>query len=167
MTTMIEKTIEVEVPVHTAYNQWTQFESFPQFMEGVEAVEQIDDTHLHWKASIGGVSREWNAEIVQQVPDERVSWRATEGKTNMGTVSFHPKDHHAGADAATIVTLALEWEPDGVAEKIGDALNIVDKRAESDLERFKSLIESQGSESGGWRGEVHPGDAQQGAGTTS
>jgi hypothetical protein len=46
----ITESIEVDVPVSTAYNQWTQFEDFPLFMEGVEHVEQLDDTRLHWVA---------------------------------------------------------------------------------------------------------------------
>jgi uncharacterized membrane protein len=149
----IEKSIEVDVPVRTVYDQWTQFESFPRFMAGVESVRQLDDTHLHWKAEIAGVSREWDAEIVDQTPDERVTWRSTDGTTNAGTVSF------AAADAGTRVTLRLEFAPEGIVEKVGDALNLVDRRAEGDLERFKEFIESRGAETGAWRGDVRPGDA--------
>jgi uncharacterized membrane protein len=146
----IEKSIDIDVPVTTAYDQWTQFESFPHFMEGVEAVTQLDDKRLHWKAEIGGVTREWDAEIVDQTPDERVTWRALDGTKNDGTVSF------AASDGGTRVTLRLEYEPDGVVEKAGDALNLVDRRVEGDLERFKDFIESRGAETGGWRGEVDP-----------
>jgi uncharacterized membrane protein len=149
----IEKSIEVGVPVRTVYDQWTQFESFPRFMEGVESVRQLDDTHLHWKAEIAGVSREWDAEVVDQTPDERVTWRSTDGTTNAGTVSF------AAAGPGTRVTLRLEFEPEGIVEKAGDALNVVDRRAEGDLERFKEFIESRGTETGAWRGDVRPGDA--------
>jgi uncharacterized membrane protein len=151
----IEKTIDVEVPVRTAYDQWTQFESFPQFMEGVEQVRQLDDTHVHWKAEIGGFTREWDAEIVDQIPDERVTWRSTDGTTNQGTVSFAP-----GAPGApgTRVTLRLEFEPEGIVEKAGDVLGIVERRAEGDLERFKSFIEMRGVESGQWRGEINPSE---------
>jgi len=148
----IEKTIEVDVPVSTAYDQWTQFESFPEFMSGVEDVRQIDDTHLHWKAEIAGVTREWDAEIVDQTPDERVTWRSTDGTTNSGTVSFAP------GPAGTRVTLRLEFEPDGVVEKVADVLNLADRRAEGDLERFKAFIEDRGQETGAWRGDVGPGD---------
>jgi uncharacterized membrane protein len=50
----VVESIDVKVPVSTAYNQWTQFEEFPQFMEGVKSVTQTDDTHLHWVAEIAG-----------------------------------------------------------------------------------------------------------------
>lgn len=148
----IEKSTTVEVPRRTAYDQWTQFESFPKFMEGVESVKQLDDKHLHWKAEIGGVTREWDAEIVDQTPDERVSWRALEGAKNDGTVSFAPEPQ----TGATRVTLRIEFEPEGMAEKVGDALNIVDRRVQKDLDSFKEFIEARGTETGAWRGEVKP-----------
>jgi len=145
----IEHSIEVEVPVRTAYNQWTQFEEFPQFMEGVESVRQSDDRHLHWVADIGGVRREWDAEITEQHPDERVAWRATSGTSNAGVVTFHRLD----ADRTKIM-LQLEVDPDGFVEQAGDRLGFVSRRAESDLERFKEFIEARGRETGAWRGEV-------------
>ena len=148
---VIEKSIEVEVPVRTAYDQWTQFESFPKFMGGVEHVRQVDYRRLHWKAEIGGVVREWDAEIVDQLPDDRVTWRSTSGTTHQGTVSF--AEEGAGR---TRVTLRLEYQPEGAAEKAGDVLNIVDRRIEGDLERFKDFIESRGTETGAWRGEIRP-----------
>jgi uncharacterized membrane protein len=148
----IEKTTRVDVPVRTAYDQWTQFESFPQFMEGVESVRQVDDKHLHWKAKIGGVTREWDAEIVDQTPDERITWRAVDGTKNDGTVSFAPRS----MEDATEVTLRVEYEPDGFVEKTGDMLNVVERRVEGDLERFKEFIEARGAETGQWRGEVKP-----------
>ncbi len=147
----IEKSVDVAVPVSTAYDQWTQFESFPHFMEGVESVTQIDDKTLHWKAEIGGVTREWDAEIVDQTPDERITWRAVEGAQNDGTVSFAS----SGADN-TRITLRLDFEPEGMVEKAGDALNVVDRRVAGDLDRFKEFIESRGTETGAWRGEVNP-----------
>ena len=149
MTTQVEKSTEVAVPVSTAYNQWTQFEEFPQFMGGVREVRQLDERRLHWVAEIAGVRREWEAEIIEQVPDQKVAWAATEGATNAGAVFFTS----LGADR-TMVRLHLEYEPEGLVEKVGDTLNIVEKQAESDLEKFKSFIEGKGVESGGWRGEV-------------
>jgi len=149
----IEKSISVDVPVRTAYDQWTQFESFPSFMGGVEEVRQLDDKHLHWKASIAGVTREWDAEIVDQTPDERITWRAVDGTTNAGTVSF------ASEGTGSKVTLRLEFEPEGIVEKAGDALHLVERRATSDLEHFKEMIESEPGATGGWRGEVNPGDS--------
>ena len=149
MTTTVEKTVEVDVPVRTVYNQWTQFEEFPQFMGGVEQVEQLDERTMHWVAQIAGVRREWNATVLEQVPDEKVAWAATEGATNAGAVYFAPV-----GPARTRVTLHLEYEPEGLVEKAGDALNVVERQAEADLERFKAFIESRGAETGSWRGAV-------------
>jgi len=145
----IEESIEVQVPVRTAYNQWTQFEEFPQFMEGVEEVRQLDDTHLHWKADIGGQEREWDAEITEQHPDERVAWRSTEGAQHAGVVTFH----RIGDEQARVM-LQLDVEPEGITEQVGDKLGFVKRRVKGDLERFKDLIESRGRETGAWRGEV-------------
>ena len=145
----IEKSVEVDVPVSTAYNQWTQFEEFPSFMNGVEAVKQLDETHLHWVASIGGHREEWDAEITEQIPDERVAWKATSGKGNAGVVTFHQLD-----DNRTKVMLQLDWESEGMVEALGALLGRDDRAVKGDLERFKELVEKQGSESGAWRGEV-------------
>jgi uncharacterized membrane protein len=145
----VEKSIDVNVPVHVAYNQWTQFESFPQFMKGVEEVRQLDDTHLHWKARILGKEVEWDAEIVEQVPDQRIAWRATGGRTNAGVVTFHRL-----SDDTTRVMLQLEADPEDAIEKVGDALGLFERRVEDDLKRFKEFIESRGTETGAWRGEV-------------
>ncbi len=149
MTTKVEKTVTVNVPISTAYNQWTQFEDFPQFMGGVSQVEQLDDKRLHWVAEIGGVKREWYATILEQRPDEKIAWAATEGATNAGAVYFAS----AGV-GQTSVTLELEYEPEGLLEKAADQLNIVERQAESDLEKFKTFIESRNDETGAWRGDV-------------
>src|SRR5918998_3238492 len=135
MTTKVERSIQVDVPVSTAYNQWTQFEDFPHFMGGVKEVRQLDDRRLHWVAEIAGVRREWEAAIIEQVPDQKVAWAATGGATNAGAVRFRP----AGS-GATLVYLTLEYEPEGLVEQAGDKLGIVGRQARSDLERFKSLI---------------------------
>jgi uncharacterized membrane protein len=146
----IEKSVEVMVPVRTAYNQWTQFEQFPRFMEGVEQVRQLTDTRVHWVAEIAGQRREWDAEITEQVPDQRIAWRSTEGATNAGVVTFHRLD-----DEKSRVMLQLEFEPEGAVEQAGDKLGMIKGKAKSDLKRFKTFIESQGRESGAWRGEVN------------
>src|SRR5215212_9599242 len=153
MTTKVEKSIEVGVPVSTAYDQWTQFEDFPYFMGGVSEVKQLDDATLHWVAEIGGVKREWDATILEQVPNEKIAWAATEGATNAGAVYFAP----AGPEKTT-VSLHLEYEPEGAVEKAGDAAGIVERRAKADLAKFKSVIEDAGYASGAWRGNV-PGAA--------
>lgn len=146
----VEKSIVVDVPVRTAYNQWTQFEEFPQFMEGIEEVRQEGDTHTHWRANIAFKEVEWDADITEQTPDQRVSWRSTTGAHNAGTVSFEPQ----GADR-TNVTLRLEYEPEGFFESVGSALGVVNSRVQGDLERFKEFIERRGGETGAWRGEIH------------
>jgi uncharacterized membrane protein len=145
----IEKSIEVNVPVRTAYNQWTQFEEFPRFMEGVKEVNQLDDTHLHWKAAIAGQQKEWDAEITEQTPDQRIAWTSRGGAINGGVVTFHRL-----SDARSKVMLQLEYAPQGVAENVGDALGVVSLRVQGDLERFKEFIENRGRETGAWRGQV-------------
>ncbi|SNS51468.1 Polyketide cyclase / dehydrase and lipid transport [Geodermatophilus saharensis] len=150
MTTKVEKSIQVDVPVRTAYDQWTQFEDFPHFMGGVKEVRQLDDRRLHWVAEIAGVRRQWEAAVLEQVPDQKVAWAATGGATNAGAVRFEP----AGA-GSTIVYLELEYEPEGLVEQVGDKLGIVERQVRSDLERFKALVESQGYASGAWRGSIN------------
>jgi len=157
MSTRVEKTITVNVPVSQAYNQWTQFEDFPHFMDGVKSVTQLSDDRLAWVAEIAGVRRQWEAQILEQVPDEKVVWAATEGATNAGAVTFQ----NIGREQCT-VTLVLDYEPEGLVETAGDALNIVGHRAETDLERFKVYIESEGHATGAWRGTV----GEDGAGVT-
>lgn len=146
----IEKSIIVDVPVRTAYNQWTQFESFPQFMEGVEEVRQLGDKNTHWKAQIAGKTEEWDAEIVEQTPDRVVAWRSLNGAYNAGTVRFEPM----GANQ-TKLSLRLDYQTDGAVEKAGDAMGFVERRVKGDLERFKKFIEKRGVETGAWRGEIH------------
>ncbi|MEV8596262.1 SRPBCC family protein [Streptomyces sp. NPDC052013] len=149
----VKETVEVEVPVHTAYNQWTQFEEFPQFMEGVEKITQIDDRHNHWTTKIGGVRREFDTEIVDQLPDERITWRTISGDVHQkGSVRFQRVD-----DTHTRVELVMDVEPSGVAEKAADMMGTIDRRVKGDMRRFKDFIEHQGGESGGWRGRITPG----------
>ena len=150
MATQVEKSIEVEVPVRTAYDQWTQFEDFPQFMSGVDEVRQVGDSLMHWVAQIAGVRREWDAAVLEQVPDSKVAWAATTGATNAGAVYFQSL-----SPDRTLVRLNLEYEPEGLVEKVGDFLNVVQRQAEGDLERFKQFIESRGTATGGWRGGVN------------
>jgi uncharacterized membrane protein len=148
MASMTES-IDVEVPIRTAYNQWTQFAEFPNFMEGVEEVSQLDETHTHWNTNIGGVKREFDATITEQNPDERVAWKSTDGTTHAGVVTFHKLD-----DAKTRVTVQIDWQPEGLVEHAGSALGFDDRRLRGDLDRFKTFIEKRGAETGSWRGEV-------------
>jgi uncharacterized membrane protein len=146
---LIERSIEIDVPVRTAYNQWTQFEEFPQFMEGVKQVKQLDDKHLFWKAEIGGKEKEWKARITEQIPDERIAWTSESGAMTAGVVTFHRL-----SDAKSKVMLQLEYQPQGIVENVGDAVGVVTQRVQGDLERFKNYIENRGRESGAWRGTV-------------
>jgi uncharacterized membrane protein len=141
--------IEVDVPLSTAYNQWTQFEDFPKFMEGVREVRQIDDTHLHWRAEIAGKEQEWDAEITHQIPDRRIAWRSTSGARNEGCVTFEPL-----SDSRTRIELRIDYEPRGAVETLGGAVGAVDMRVGGDLRRFRSFIEERGQETGAWRGTV-------------
>lgn len=149
----IEQSIEVNVPVSTAYNQWTQFEEFPEFMEGVEQVQQLDDKRLHWVAEVAGHRHEWDAEIYEQIPDQRIAWRSISGIQNEGIVRFEalPENH-------TRVHVHIRYEPSGAAEKIGTALGVASARVKGDLKRFKEFIESHGTATGAWRGEIHGGE---------
>ena len=155
----ITKSIDVNVPVRVAYNQWTQFEDFPHFMEGVEAVQQLDNKRLHWKANIAGKTEEWDAVITEQEPDMRVAWTSTTGAHNAGVVTFHKLDDHK-----TRVTLQMDYDPEGVVENVGDKLGFVGRRVEGDLERFKKFIEGRGQATGAWRGEIKDSQVKKPAG---
>jgi uncharacterized membrane protein len=144
--------IEVEAPLSTVYNQWTQFQTFPQFMGGVEEVRQLDDTHLHWVVNVHGQRREFDAEITEQHPDERVAWKSTDGKTHAGVITFHRLNDHT-----TRVTAQIDWEPEGIAEKAGAAVGVDDRQVKADLARFKEFIEKHPGETGAWRGDVQTG----------
>jgi uncharacterized membrane protein len=147
--TTIEESVEVNVPVSTAYNQWTQFEDFPKYMKGVCEVRQLDDTHLHWRARIGGKEEQWDAEITEQIPDQRIAWRSTSGAENAGVLTFHKI-----SDSTTRIMLQMDYGPKGFMEGLGDALGAVKIRTRGDLKRFKKFIEDRGTETGAWRGSV-------------
>lgn len=144
-----EHSIDVNVPVRTAYNQWTQFEEFPRFMEGIESVTQITDTLIHWKAEIAGKTEEWDARITEQSPDQRIAWTSTNGAKHGGVVTFHHID-----DNQSRIMLQIDYDPEGFVENVGAALGIVERRMAGDMKRFKEFIESRGVETGAWRGEV-------------
>jgi uncharacterized membrane protein len=146
----VEESIEVRVPVHTAYNQWTQFEDFPRFMDGVERIEQRTDTLTHWVTKVAGQERVFDAEITEQIPDERVAWTTVNGEARQaGVVTFHRIQ-----DDTTKVMLQLEFDPSGLTETVGDKLGFVQRQVSGDLRRFKQFMETRGSETGAWRGEV-------------
>jgi len=145
----IVKFINVNRDVRTVYNQYTQFEEFPRFMKGVESVKQLNDRMLHWVTEIGGVHREFDAEITEQIPDKRIAWRSVDGKLHAGVVTFHRI-----SDDETRVTVQMSYDPEGFVENLGDALGVVENQVEGDLERFKAFIESRGQETGAWRGNI-------------
>jgi uncharacterized membrane protein len=148
-TSSVEESIEANVPVKTAYNQWTQFEDFPKFMENVIEVKQLDDKHLHWRAKVAGMEKEWDAEIIEQVPDMRIAWHSVTGPRHGGVVTFQKI-----ADNATRIMLRMHYEPEGAQEKLGDALGAVRMEVRRSLERFKDMLEQRGSETGAWRGKI-------------
>jgi uncharacterized membrane protein len=149
----ISETIEVAAPVSAVYNQWTQFEDFPLFMEGVDHVQQLDDTRLHWTATVAGRSAEWDAKILEQHPDRQISWISEDGKATRGNVAFEQR-----GPERTLVTLSMSYKAEGMAEALGSAAGLDSRRIRGDLERFKELIEGRGAETGGWRGEIKEGD---------
>jgi uncharacterized membrane protein len=147
--TTVEKSIDVDAPIRQVYDQWTQFESFPEFMGGVESITQTDDRHTHWVTSVDGVKREFDAEITEQHPEERVAWKSTDGKSHAGVVTFHKI-----SDTTTRVMVQIDWQPEGLVEKLGAATGFDDRQVKGDLDRFKTFIESRGTATGSWRGEV-------------
>jgi uncharacterized membrane protein len=158
----IQKDTVVDVPVEVAYDQWTQFESFPQFMDGVKEVVQLDEKTLRWQANIGGKDEEWEAEITEQTPNKVIAWRSTTGTPNAGTVRFEP----IGQDK-TKIFLEISYEPRDTAEKVGDALGVLDRRVSGDLDRFKKFIEKRQAPTGAWRGEIHGGQVEPRGGNSS
>jgi carbon monoxide dehydrogenase subunit G len=159
MSDVIES-VDVHVPISTAYNQWTQFESFPAFMDGVESISQTDARHTHWVTKVGGVHREFDAEITEQHPDERIAWKSTGGDTgHAGVVTFHRL-----GDNDTRVTVQLAWQPQGLVEKAGSMLGMDSHQVKADTARFKTFIEQRGTETGQWRGDKPaPGTQDAGA----
>ena len=153
--TDVKATVDVNQPVTTVYNQWTQFEEFPRFMEGVESVVQEDDATLVWRAQVAGIERTWRSRITEQEPDQSIAWMSTEGTRNNGRVTFESL-----GPQMTRVKLALDIEPDDLVEKVGDALGIIDRRAQGDLDRFRDFIEARSAETGAWRGEIRDGNVE-------
>lgn len=152
----VEKSVEVNVPVTTAYNQWTQFEEFPRFMEGVREVRQLDDSRLYWKAEVGGREKEWYARILEQEPDRVISWQSEQGARTGGYVSFEPID-----GSTTRINLRMEYEPEDFVESAGDVLGFVSRQVQGDLDRFKEFVEARGQETGAWRGSISGGQTEQ------
>jgi uncharacterized membrane protein len=148
----IQKSIDVDRPLHQVYNQWTQFEEFPRFMEGIKGVKQFDDTRLHWVAEIAGKEKQWTAKIIEQIPDHRIAWESESGEYTSGVVSFQA----LGPDR-TRVTLEISYDPKGFIENAGDTIGVVSRRIENDLEHFKEFIENRGQETGAWRGTIREG----------
>lgn len=149
MDSSIIETIEVNAPVSTVYNQWTQFEDFPQFMASVHEIRQLDDKHLHWKANVAGEEKEWDVEITEQIPDKRIAWRSTSGVPNGGVVTFHKI-----SDNLTRVALQMDYQPEGPLEKLGDAFGAVRLETRGNLQKFKDMLEKRGRETGAWRGSI-------------
>ena len=148
MTTIV-RSIDVNVPVRTAYNQWIRFDEFPQFMEGVKQVTQMDANRLHWKAEIAGQETEWVAKIIEQTPDKRIAWTSRDGALHGAMVTFHPL-----SDAQSKILLRVGRITGRGIGNVGEALDALSLRAQRDLERFKILIEVRGRGIGGWQEQV-------------
>jgi uncharacterized membrane protein len=148
----VTESVDVQVPLRTVYNQWTQFESFPQFMDGVDEIRQLDETHTHWVTSIGGVKREFDATITEQHPDERVAWTTESGAMHAGVITFHRL-----SDTETRVTAQMDIDPEGFAETVADKTGVIARKVKGDMARFKEFIEARGRETGEWRGDVEAG----------
>ena len=146
----IIETVDVNVPVSVAYNQWTQFEEFPKFLDEVESIQQVTDVLTVWKVKVGPVEREFEANITEQHPDERVAWNSTGGEVDhAGVVTFHKL-----ADTQSRVTVQLDWEAKGLLEHLGAAIGVDNHAVKADLKNFKEFIEKQGTPEGAWRGDV-------------
>ena len=152
----VEKSIDVAQPITKVYNQWTQFEDFPTFMGGVDEVEQLDARRLRWTTSVAGVTRTFDAEIIEQKPDEQIAWRTEDGEDHTGAVVFDQL-----RDNATRVKVVMSYRPENWVEKTADATNVIDRRVQGDLERFKQLVEEQDVEAGAWRGRIDGGQVEQ------
>lgn len=148
--TRLERSIDVDVPLRTVYDQWMAFERFPDFMQGVKSVRQLDDKRMNWRAEIGGRRVEWSTETTQNEPDSRIAWRSTSGASNSGIVTFFGR-----TPSTTVVTLRLEYAPEGALQTLGSWFGLVGSRIQGDLGRFKAHSEASGREAGGWRSKVH------------
>lgn len=146
-----EHTVVVDLPLVTVYDQWTQFESYPRFMDNVDSVRQLDPRMTHWQVTVGGITREYDAEILQQKPGEIIEWRTVSGPDQGGRVTFMSVDPEH-----TRVTLHLDFEPQGVTERVGEAVGVVSSSVKDSLERFKTFIEERGTAEGGWHGRIEP-----------
>lgn len=148
----IDDSVQVNVPIRTAYNQWTQFEDFPRFMQGVHEVRQLDAKRLHWRAEVWGKDIEWDSEITKQVPDRMIAWRSVSGPEHGGFVEFTPV-----SATETRVNVHIEYEPEGLVENVGAAVGAASSRVHNDLEHYKDFLEKRGSATGAWRGEIDSG----------
>jgi uncharacterized membrane protein len=153
MTVPLHDSVDVAVPLETAYNQFTQFEDFPEFMHGVEDVEQDDDAHLTWHAHVWGLRRSWEIEITDQLPNERIAWRTVNGSEATGVVTFHRL-----GDRLTRIEVIVSVQPEGVLEKAASGLRIVGRVLRSDLRRFKAFLELRDQETGAWPGRIDEGE---------
>jgi len=149
----IQCSIDVAVPLDVAYDQWTQFEEFPEFMHRVEQIEQKDDETVVWHENVWGIKRSWESQIVEQVPDERIVWRSDDRGGHSGVVTFHKL-----SERLTRVELNVDFQPEGVFEKLASGLRFHRRAIKTDLQRYKAYAEMRNEETGAWRGEIHDED---------
>jgi len=154
MITQVTATRLIDAPLRRVYDQWTQFEEFPRFMSAVKSIHQIDDTHTRWDVEIAGAERTFDAVITHQVPDQKIAWASVEEPAHTGEVLFESED------GGTRVTLLMSWAPEGIVEQAGAMLNLDERAAERDLDRFADFIAERGAATGAWRGEVANGEPE-------
>ncbi|WP_030197344.1 SRPBCC family protein [Streptomyces sp. NRRL S-87] len=150
----IVETIDVGVPLRTAYDHWTQYEDFSSFAKGVRSVSQGDDTTTDWRVKVGPSTRTWKATVQEQVPDERIIWTSDGPKgTTRGCVSFHEL-----APALTRIVLVVEYYPSGFFERTGNLWRAQGRRMRLDLKHFSRFVTLSNDEPDGWRGEIRDGE---------
>jgi uncharacterized membrane protein len=152
----IQQSMDVAVPLKTAYNQWTRFEDWPDFMHRIESVDQVDDATVAFQTKVWGIKKRFEAEILEQRPDERIEWDVTEGLAHTGVVTFHQLDKRL-----TRIELTLDIEPDSLVEKAGRGWRFAKRAIRGDLHRFKAHVELNDEETPkGWRGTIEDGDVK-------
>jgi uncharacterized membrane protein len=152
--TVIMESVDVGVPLRTAYDQWTQYQSFSTFAKGVKSASRSDDTHSDWQAKVFWSSRSWKAHTTEQIPDYRIQWTSEGAKgTTRGVVSFHRLEENL-----TRVLLVMEYYPTGFFEKTGNIWRAQGRRARLDLKNFARFITLKGEAEDAWRGEIRDGE---------
>ncbi|MFD0260097.1 SRPBCC family protein [Kitasatospora indigofera] len=150
----IVETLDVGVPLRTAYDHWTQYEDFSGFAKGVQSVSQGDEVTTDWKVKVGPSKRSFKATVQEQVPDERIVWTSQGAKgSTRGAVSFHELTPNL-----TRIVLVVEYYPSGFFEKTGNIWRAQGRRMRLDFKNFQRHVSLTNDEAEGWRGEIRDGE---------